>query len=537
MAALLALFPPVGHDQLWCLYVAQRMLAGAKLYGPELFESNPPFIMWASLFLAHVAQLTHIPITVLFKLAVSSLGLASALISLNILRRIYPTLTQATLWFLAFAYIVIFAVMPARDFGQRDHLLAILCLPYVLAAALDAIKHQPQNRVPHISPLRCGFDPTPLPTSLRLLIAIAAAIGICLKPHNALLLLTTELLLLVYTARPRRFLPRVELSTILATGALYLLAVHKLTPDYLTEVVPLLKDVYWAIGHLSPFQLLGESIQLHILLAITLTALIGRGRHDRPAIFLLAAGIASTVAYYLQGTGWYYQQIPALSFTAAALALLILPATDGCPIFATASSSLRWAEAPPDSKIARLLNHPTTPIAALALSLLALVLTAHFTDYPFVPSRSFPIEAPDESFFTSLPPNTPVAILTTSVDDTVMPTAKYHLLWAQRTNNLWILPALLRNESGPPPQRAIPPTRLAELEALQRRFMVEDLNRWHPKLILVNRCQDLHVRCQVIEDRHDDLLAWFSQDPAFRVAFTPYRYAGSKGDFDAYTLP
>ena len=177
-----------------------------------------------------------------------------------------------------------------------------------------------------------------------------------------------------------------------------------------------------------------------------------------------------------------------------------------------------------------------TPKIALLLSLLALALTAHFTNYPFIPSHSFPIEAPDESFFQSLPPNTPIAILTTSVDATVMPVAKYHLLWAQRTNNLWILPAILRNESGPRPQHIIPPPRLAELDHMQHQFMVEDLTRWHPQLILIARCQDPQVQCQVLEDRHDNLLAWFQSDPAFRAAFAPYHHTKSIADYDAYTL-
>ncbi len=527
MAALLALFPPVGHDQLWCLYVAQRMLAGAKLYGPELFESNPPLIMWASLLLAHVAQLTHLPITVLFKLAVTGLEFASTLICLNLLRRIYPDFTKTTPWLSTFVYVVIFAVMPARDFGQRDHLLAVLCLPYVLAAALDASQ---QYAVPHISLLRCGNAAT------RVLIGLLAAIGICLKPHNGLLVLTTEALLLAF-AHKRKLL-RPELLSILATGALYLLAVRTLTPDYLTQVVPLLKDVYWAIGHLSPLQLIGESIQLHVLLSITLVLFFRNGwQRNQPATFFLAAGIASTIAYYVQGTGWYYQQIPALSFTAAALLLAFLhwKFTANHPKFVP-GRKIFMGDPRGEALVALYDRLPSAKTSAIALSLLALGLTAHFTGYPFLPTHSFPIEAPDESFFTNLAPNTPVAILTTSVDDTVMPTAKYHLLWAQRTNNLWILPALLRNESGPPPRHVIPPARLAELEALQHRFMVEDLNRWHPQLILINRCQDPKVQCQVIEDRHDDLLAWFNRDPAFRAAFAPYHYVESNGDFDAYRM-
>ena len=78
--------------------------------------------------------------------------------------------------------------------------------------------------------------------------------------------------------------------------------------------------------------------------------------------------------------------------------------------------------------------------------------------------------------------------------------------------------------------------RLAELDGLEHRMMVEDLERWHPVLILVERCQDPAVQCQVLEDRHDDLLAWFQRDPVFRKIFSHYRAAGSRGRYDAYLL-
>jgi hypothetical protein len=97
-----------------------------------------------------------------------------------------------------------------------------------------------------------------------------------------------------------------------------------------------------------------------------------------------------------------------------------------------------------------------------------------------------------------------------------------------------MLPAILRNQSGPKPKRVIPPVRLAELAALQRRFMVEDLRRWQPALILVARCQDPTVHCQALEDRHDNLLAFFQADPAFAAIFAQYRYQRSAGPYDAY---
>ena len=231
----------------------------------------------------------------------------------------------------------------------------------------------------------------------------------------------------------------------------------------------------------------------------------------------LIAGSASTLAYYLQGTGWYYQQIPALSFFSFALAFELLGLAARHPFTLPA-----W-----------------TPRAAAALSVLAIALTAYFSGYTVRHPFTLPSglsDTPDPSFFAALSPGTPVAILTTVVDDSVPPIATHHLLWAQRQNNLWTLPAILRNESPTPGVaiHRIPPTRLAELDRQQHLWMVEDLARWHPALILVARCQDPTVRCQILEDRHDDLLAWFARDPAFRAAFAQYHYLRSSGPYDAY---
>jgi hypothetical protein len=170
-------------------------------------------------------------------------------------------------------------------------------------------------------------------------------------------------------------------------------------------------------------------------------------------------------------------------------------------------------------------------------------LATYFSDFELLPGRRFPANVvqaeaiPDPAIFRNLPAGTAVATLTTSVGDTVPPAARYHLLVAQRYPHLWMLPAILRSESGPAPAHRIEPARLAELDRLQHRFMVEDLQRWHPALLLVERCQDANVHCQVLEDRHDDLLAWFLRDPAFAAIFRGYRPLGRFGPYDVYRLP
>lgn len=498
MACLLALLPAAGHDQMWCLYAANLMLHGVKLYGPQLFESNPPLIVWLSLVPSAVAGWLHLPSTVLGKLFILGLEGVVAAVSLEMLRKLRLGLSRTVVYALAFVFLTIFAVMPARDFGQRDHILALLCLPYVIAAALDA-EGQPTT----------GWK--------AICIGLAAGSGIALKPHQALIPVAVESVLVVLRRRGKAgSLLRPEPLVIVACGLAYLLAIHHFAADYFAQVVPVLRDVYCAFGHLGWPQLVGEAVQLHILAVVTLAAYFATGRHRASALvtLLIAAGIASTLAYYLQGTGWYYQQLPALSFFTLALTFLAIDAAERV----------------------RLTTPDWTPKAAAALCLLALGLTTHFSGYPFTPARSFPIDTPDPTFFAGFAPGTPVATLTTTVDYIVPPVFKYGLKLAQRYPHLWMLPAILRSEDpqGEPLRRVLPPARVAELDALQHAAMREDFARWQPQLVLVERCQDPTVHCQVLEDRHDDLLAWFLRDPGFRDIFAHYHYARSAGSFDAY---
>ena len=538
MAVLLSLLPAAGHDQLWFLLMGQRWLHGALLYGPTVFDSNPPLIVWLSAIPVFLGEHLHLPIPAIGKLLVVLAGAVSASLSLKCLRRIAP-LSRVQITWLAFALVCIFAITPARDFGQRDHLTAILCLPYVLAAALD---DRPLNR---LNPRRSIL-------LLRGAAGVLAAIGICLKPHQALIPVAVELTRMfqnavistaAHTGVPDErtcslgwersgetpvfrlthrisSLLRPEPPILLLSGLAFLAAIHHFAPLYFSLALPTLRDTYWAIGHLTPFELLAEAPQLHLLgLIVFLLFAWTRRAPFRPAIaLLLAAGVAATAAYYLQGTGWYYQQLPAISFFACALALELLHP----PAFLRLPDS-RWL-----------------PRATLALAVLALALTTHFTGYPFTADRAFAITSPDPAFFRDLPPGTPVAMITTSVDDSMMPVARYHLLWSQRTNNVWLLPAILRSENsldpqGRPPKHIIPPDRLADLDHRQHAWMVEDLTRWQPELILVARCQSPEVHCQELEDRHDDLLAWFSRDPAFRQIWQHFRYLRTSGMYDAYT--
>jgi hypothetical protein len=501
MACILALLPAAGHDQLWFLLMAQRWLHGAALYGPEAFDSNTPAIVWLSALPVWLAEHLHLSMPFAAKILTVLLEICVADACRRILSHLPIPFTRAQLWFLTFAFLSLFAVAPARDFGQRDLLAVLLCFPYILAAA------QPE-----------------LPTQRRILATLIAAVGVCVKPQLTLIPLSVEAaLLLAPSLQGGRRRLRVEPLIFLATGGLFLLAIRAFAPLYLSLAIPTTLSTYWAIGHLSSLELIRESLQLHILFVIVLCLFprTWRSQSDtasslRPAVAILVlAGIAGIAAYYQQGTGWYYQQLPGITLLGSALALQLLILAEDLNLAAPL-----WL-----------------PPAAAGLTVLALGLTLHFSGYPFTDDRAYAIATPDPAFFAGLAPGTTVATLTTSVDDAIEPVFRYHLTWAQRTDNLWTLPAILRATNPSPsvvPPPRLTPQRLAELTAQQRLWMVEDLARWRPRLVLVDRCQSPEVRCQELEDRHDNLLAFFLADPAFREIWQHYRPLPSIGPYDAY---
>ena len=139
MTTILALMPVTGHDQLWLLLAAQRMLASHSLnpYGPTVFESNPPLAIWLSALVVSLAKSLGASLTVTFKVAMSLLAAVVAWVCGRLLHRLRPQLTRANGCFLLFAFVLIFGAVPARDFGQRDFVLTLLVLPYLIGAALQ----------------------------------------------------------------------------------------------------------------------------------------------------------------------------------------------------------------------------------------------------------------------------------------------------------------------------------------------------------------------------------------------------------------
>ncbi|WP_035350359.1 hypothetical protein [Edaphobacter aggregans] len=487
----------VGHDQTTCLFEAQRFLGGDEIYGPRLSETNPPVIIWFSAVPLLLAQGLHLAPGAVFRVIVAAMVLVATLWCTSIVYRTRSSaITNAfSLGLLGcFTVMVLFAV-GGYDFGQREHLVVILLLPYLLASTAP--------------------DPSRLLLWERCVIGTCAGLAVWLKPHFILVVLAFEFLRAIQTRSFRRILSP-QIISFAATGILILLLVLVATPRYRTRTLPLLFDTYWGLGTSTTLALAVNSSVYLLLIGILFIAwYLLRRRLCDPATSsgLLLASFAAFIAYDLQHTDWQYHRYPYRAFLLLAITWLGIDLLS--PYFGRLSRARRL-----------------TGLSAAALLLCGLSgpLNAKLPNHVYTEV---------DPVFSRLPPSTTVYAISTGV----VPLASayyFHLDWGGRFAHLWLIPAILQNETGAKnpsaPFKRLPPETVAYLADLQRRETTEDLNRWRPKVVLVERCR-VESTCQGLEGKNIDLLAWFERSPAFAAAWSQYRRQPSTLErFDVYTL-
>lgn len=168
LCAIPWLLPPwtCNHDVGWFLHVAGCLLDGDRLY-VDVIDVNPPLIVYLSVIpiaLARalgVSEILAFHAFVFLAIAVSVAATATALAKLEL------PLSRAGRALGLWAMIYILAIAPAADFGQREHLMVILILPWVAVAAARACRHS-------------------IPLPLALLAGVMAGLGFGLKPYFTL---------------------------------------------------------------------------------------------------------------------------------------------------------------------------------------------------------------------------------------------------------------------------------------------------------------------------------------------------------------
>ena len=172
---------------------------------------------------------------------------------------------QRTLLLLAIVLLIVECPKRILIFGQREHFTLICILPYVLGIAFDVVSS--------------------LSWKERIALGIFAGLGVCFKPQEILIVVAIEAVLILIR-RSFGHLLSIEFLGMTCTCALYLILTALCAPRYMTAMVPLLRDTYWALGSDSALYLALSRCRRHSLpFSCSSRRLFGAGKTENAPRF------------------------------------------------------------------------------------------------------------------------------------------------------------------------------------------------------------------------------------------------------------
>jgi len=302
-AALLHFFAPINHDEAYFITLAERLLDGGQ-FGKDIMDMNPPHVWWISAAPVWFARQTGLRPDVAataFTVVMATLSLAAVarLIAAAGFTRVARNL------FLVFAALLVLFV-PGYDFGQREHWMVLLTLPYIVTCG-------------------CRLNKLVLSPAIGAAVGVAACLGFCIKPYFLLVPLVLEIWIFVRLRRPGTAI-RSETIAMVIAGIIYAGLIVTYAWSYLEVEIPTALLGYWSYKSSLREVLLSAALLLApaaMLVAVGYLAHRQDGQTPALAQALAVAGAASLAAAIIQAKPWSYHFLPAIIFfNLSAVALL-----------------------------------------------------------------------------------------------------------------------------------------------------------------------------------------------------------------------
>lgn len=286
---------------------AKEILAG-KDYMHGFWNNNPPFIFFLNTPLVLISQFFHIwPVTVIRIFTYFTCTL-SLVLTHQILKLIFNEKSNRKKNILFFTIVFSYLILPAYEFGQREHLTIMFVLPYILLTVTSVLEKKSSR-------------------AIKIAAGIMAGIGIAIKPYFILIPIFNELYLL-YKKRNIRTLIRFEISLIILIQILYVLMILLITPSFFSWVfnVILKYEISSATFSLKYILLHSEAPFLFFIsLFCYLSVRKNTNSPNRELMCcLLVANFAFLLIYILPRRMWYYHELPSVTLS---LIILILGAS------------------------------------------------------------------------------------------------------------------------------------------------------------------------------------------------------------------
>ncbi len=472
------IFSPIGvnHDAAWLLYLSREVAGGAEHY-VDFVEVNPPLIIWLNLPVIFMAEWLNISLGFAFKLYVLALAALSVGLSAALLKR--TELTTAPVLIVAMAFVL--TILPGYQFGQREHFLMILVLPYLISAGVR-LK---------------GSD---IPRGLAIVTAVLAGIGFCLKPHFVIVPMGIEILLLMRLGL-KTTLRRPEPYAMMAVALAYLLAILTVSPNYISTITGDTGKMYvqeWAASDIFKKMVLNRRyVFFGILVGLGAFFTSGRKMKSVDPIFgaMFAGSILLLATYWLQFKGFPNHIYP----TEAMLVVLLV-----CGYVYLSKR---------EEKISKVFSYVILG-TVFFLSLIPFILAQNYTP-------------PDRSRFKELTANfsedDSMFIMSAYISDGFPLVNELDVKWASRYPSLWFVAGTESPQSGA--------DSVFDRQIIQsRQDMADDFAKHKPALVLVHTAD----KKRGFGDRQYDYIADFSQNADFAYEWSNYEFESSNGEYSTY---
>jgi hypothetical protein len=299
VAACIVHWGYVSHDTLMYLQVGQRLWQGERVY-QDLFELNPPLVMWVHMLPAAAAEWTGVRADLIASIAtLVAVLLAGGLAAWSVRSRIGLGGAGLGLWGWCTVHALYF-----DEWGQREQLFVAAYLLYTVA--------------------RLRPDLTP---ALRLAIGVLTGVVSCFKPHFLGIVVVVEIFSIA-TTREWRTLVSVEIGAIIGVGIAYAALLAALpapaSAHLFTELIPMISAGYDRMAA-DPWLAPGKNAFLFVgpIALVVANSKVQRGRYYPLRIRLIVWACAGLASYALQGKYWVYHQLPvAIPLTLAGLMVL-----------------------------------------------------------------------------------------------------------------------------------------------------------------------------------------------------------------------
>lgn len=489
-------FPPINHDTAVLLYIAKQWINGSRLY-VDAIDMNTPLVFILHAIPEAISRISGIPgptaLVGLLGLCIGASFMACRWVLAGSLDPAHATSDALLPLMLLFLLIV----YPNTDFGQREHIMLVLSMPYLLVASGRA---QGEN----------------LSQRLRFFTGLMAGLGFAMKPYFLAIPALVEAYILVRRGG-REALRDATPWSMLAVGAAHAGIALLLTPEYFTFVLPMAQEFYSEVSDASFLALL---INQHVAPPAIVIPLLGIPtwfviRSDMARVIWLA-GIGGLFSAFAQGKGWTYQVLPAQTYTLLLAAVVISFVMDHqiWPQRASAAGTTRQG---------------APRLFASALMLLVFYQEGLYTR-PFNKQLEFA--------GSEIPPlmhilkqeayNKKVLILSPGIYPH-FPTLNYaKMRMTMRFESMWVLQGAYSDCEEFAPLYT-PPDAMSKAESFVFRSVAEDFYKQKPALLIVDKVAGI-PRCQ---GDTFDYLDYFLRNPLFAKRFEDYEYLM---DFNRYTI-